>query len=89
MALAPTWSAPTSLTARISSSEQTLPAINPIRSRLKLDPFDSLVNMAARPHRMLYYTVKDLDYSRKKWLDHADCNMVRFLKIIQNVTLNT
>lgn len=47
-----------------------LPAINPIRSRLKLDPFDSLVDMAARPHRMLYYTVKDLDYPREKWPDN-------------------
>jgi MGT family glycosyltransferase len=47
-----------------------LPSINAIRTSLQLDPLNSLVDMVARPHRFLYYTVKELDYPRKSWPAH-------------------
>lgn len=45
----------------------TLPAINSNRKRLGLDSFDSLLQMLERPHSILYYTTKALDYPRESW----------------------
>lgn len=47
-----------------------LPAINTIRGRLDLDPLGSLVDLVARPHRVLYFTTETLDYPREKWPDN-------------------
>lgn len=48
-------------------NKAALPAINPVRKGLGLDPLYSIPEMLGKPDLVLYYTSRELDYPREEW----------------------